>query len=406
MEQQRSRGLPVLLFDSGDMFLKNPDQMERELPLLDFKGPLTMKSLDIMGYDAANVGWLDLLLPPGTIEGFDALSRFPFIAANVRGKDGGEPFPPFIVKEIDGYRIGIFGLVSSKKPPVMRGTRWAYDVLGHVKVAREVVGELRKSCDVVVALTSLGLEVDMALAGAVPGIDVILGGLSRQVTYQPRMAGETIIVQTGSKGMRMGVLEIEIHPDARGPWVPRTSARPGDSRVFTWAPVQLHKKIADHKEIVGLLDEYKETLKREEVAVRVSPPQTRSVYTGVTPCRDCHAKEVLQWEASRHAAAFATLVKKRQEGNPDCLECHVTGFGIAGGYAPGGQPDLRAVQCEACHGPGHRHRGRGGISLRVPEKVCQGCHTTENSPTFTYEGYLKKLGMHTLKYFHRPKQLR
>ena len=73
---------------------------------------------------------------------------------------------------------------------------------------------------------------------------------------------------------------------------------------------------------------------------------------------------------------------------------------------PGGQPDLRAVQCEACHGPGHRHRGKGGIRVRVPEKVCRECHNTENSPVFTYEGYLKKLGMHTLKYFHRPKELR
>jgi hypothetical protein len=79
----------------------------------------------------------------------------------------------------------------------------------------------------------------------------------------------------------------------------------------------------------------------------------------------------------------------------------VTAYGEIGGYRIGadGVVGLGNVQCEACHGFGREHRGRGKIRGRVPETVCRRCHSTENSPTFRYEPYLKLLGKHTARYF-------
>ena len=59
------------------------------------------------------------------------------------------------------------------------------------------------------------------------------------------------------------------------------------------------------------------------------------------------------------------------------------------------------VQCEACHGFGREHRGKGKIRGRVAEAICRRCHSTENSPTFKYEPYLRLLGEHTASYFTR-----
>ena len=52
-----------MAFDTGYMFYKDISQLERERPLLRVRSPLVVDSLNFMGYDAANVGWMDLLLP-------------------------------------------------------------------------------------------------------------------------------------------------------------------------------------------------------------------------------------------------------------------------------------------------------------------------------------------------------
>ena len=100
------------------------------------------------------------------------------------------------------------------------------------------------------------------------------------------------------------------------------------------------------------------------------------------------------------------MKRKRQELNPECVRCHVTGYGDSGGYRLGanGGVDLGNVQCEACHGFGREHRGKGKIRGRVGETICRRCHGTENSPTFKYEPYLKLLGEHTTRYFAREQR--
>jgi hypothetical protein len=391
------------------MFFKDVSQLEREAPLLRVRSPLVIKALNTMGYDAANVGWMDLMLPEEILDDAVSGAAFPFLSANVRDESGEPPYKPYLIREFDGFRVGIFGLVSPRVVAGKRYKRGSYRVLDPLGTAREVVEELRRSCDFVIALTSLGVEDDHALARSVEGIDVILGGLTKKVMYTAEVEGRTVIAQAGSKGMRVGRLEVEIRPGGSGPWVPRGEATTEAARIFRWTPVSLQKNIKDHPDILALLEEYRNTLKEQQIARQVSrqPLGPQSRYAGKTTCRECHPRESAQWSRSPHAHAFVTLVGKNQDGNPDCLSCHVTAFAEPGGYRPGSEdPNLANVQCEACHGAGRAHRGRGLINLRVPESVCRGCHNKENSPTFRYEGYLRKLGEHTNGYFRRPPALR
>jgi len=53
---------------------------------------------------------------------------------------------------------------------------------------------------------------------------------------------------------------------------------------------------------------------------------------------------------------------------------------------------LRGVQCEACHGEGRGHPGKGRIERKVTLGVCRNCHTKDQSPTFNYIAYLEKIG--------------
>jgi hypothetical protein len=120
-------------------------------------------------------------------------------------------------------------------------------------------------------------------------------------------------------------------------------------------------------------------------------------FVGVRKCKLCHemAKKgdtYWKWLNGPHARAFKTLKAMGEEKNPQCLECHTTGFN-AGGYQVdnAGAIGLEGVQCESCHGPGSSYRRMhimkdkqkslaNGL-VEPTETVCIKCHN-EKSPTF------------------------
>lgn len=101
-------------------------------------------------------------------------------------------------------------------------------------------------------------------------------------------------------------------------------------------------------------------------------------YLGVSACRKCHIKEYMSWKKTTMANALNTLKPgvaaetKKNFGldpqadyttDPECLPCHVTGYGKPGGYViPGTDKKSRkrakeneGVACEGCHGPGSNY---------------------------------------------------
>jgi len=135
-------------------------------------------------------------------------------------------------------------------------------------------------------------------------------------------------------------------------------------------------------------------------------------YIGVKACGLCHktekqGKQLGIWEASKHSKAYKTLeseeaqkiakekgLKKPANESPECLKCHVTGYGQdASLFEP--KFDMKdGVQCEACHGPGSDYKTMAVMKDRAKavaagliigdEKLCKTCHN-EESPTFNKE---------------------
>jgi len=92
-------------------------------------------------------------------------------------------------------------------------------------------------------------------------------------------------------------------------------------------------------------------------------PTAGATYIGVKACKKCHIKEERTWKKMKHASAWENLPEKyRDPSQKDdqgraCITCHVTGYGKEGGFVdPKASEDLLSVQCEACHGPGSKHR--------------------------------------------------
>jgi hypothetical protein len=111
----------------------------------------------------------------------------------------------------------------------------------------------------------------------------------------------------------------------------------------------------------------------------------------------CHSEAVDFWKRTRHANAWKTLEDANKEFNLECISCHVTGWGEAGGATLGHNEPLRNVQCETCHGPGSIHIDKDGaddprtITLSPAETLCKNCHNEKHSDTFEFRAYLRDI---------------
>ena len=106
------------------------------------------------------------------------------------------------------------------------------------------------------------------------------------------------------------------------------------------------------------------------------------LYVGSAPCAGCHAAAGAIWAASAHAHARDTLREAQHGFDSECLPCHQTGLGHAGG--------LDHVGCEACHGPASAHLASPSAAYGLLPKgadACVACHTPTNSPDFVFEPY-------------------
>ena len=118
-----------------------------------------------------------------------------------------------------------------------------------------------------------------------------------------------------------------------------------------------------------------------------------SIFAGEATCRICHSVEHEKWSSSKHGKAYETLKKINKAFDPECLVCHVVGYNKLGGFISElDTPELKNVQCEACHGPAAKH-----ISAPMPgsgmkaKNACKSCHVKNHSPKFNFTKYWPKI---------------
>ena len=113
-------------------------------------------------------------------------------------------------------------------------------------------------------------------------------------------------------------------------------------------------------------------------------------YLGYTACTECHSDITDKWKATKHGNAFENLKTQGSEKqeNPGCFRCHVVAYNEDGGYIDMElTPELKDVQCEACHGPGRKHTETLSADdiKKATEDICRKCHTEGQDKDFNYE---------------------
>lgn len=201
----------VLLLDAGDVVHGTVDVTLSE-------GEAMIKLMNLVGFDALVPGNHDFNYGYERLLELKDMADFPIVAANVvKEADGSSDFKPYMIKEFDGFKVGIFG-ISTEETKVKSNPKntEGIEFKDYIETSKEMVKELEeKEVDVVVGLMHIGIDEEsdvttIDIAKNVEGIDVIVDGHSHTKLPKGKLVGDTLIAQSGSNLANIGMIELEI----------------------------------------------------------------------------------------------------------------------------------------------------------------------------------------------------
>lgn len=202
----------TLLLDAGDALDGTPFSIQ-------YMGEADFAAMSAAGYDAMTPGNHEFSASVEEFRRNVRIASFPIFSANIVDRETGRlELPQYGVFDVQGARIAVFGLTVANK---YRAAKEGFDFLDPIQAAKDLVPELKKQADIVIALTHLGVEEDQKLAREVPGIDVIVGGHSHSRLAEPILVrhteephafwvGGTVIVQDYWWGGELGRLDLRL----------------------------------------------------------------------------------------------------------------------------------------------------------------------------------------------------
>ena len=158
--------------------------------------------------DASVIGNRETHVLASAFEAKIAGRGHPVLCANLVAKRGEPPLGSCLVLDIAGLRVGVFGVMVAmvtRRMSTQAASAFLWDP--PIQTAITYAAELRKECDLVIALTHVGHRQDVELAGRTKDIDIIFGGHSHTVLSQPERVRSTWICQGGSHGKFLGRYE-------------------------------------------------------------------------------------------------------------------------------------------------------------------------------------------------------
>ncbi|MFP3982773.1 MAG: UshA-like (seleno)protein [Desulfurivibrionaceae bacterium] len=452
-KQERSS---TLLIDAGALFFPKPDipaGLQYEQARVTARG--IAEIYRNIGYEAIGIAGRDLAAGLDFLHDLAERSDHPWLSANLVGKQDGKPlFSPYTILKKEEITVGLIGLTDPDKAP--SGDKNA-DILTWQEVLPGVLADIRDKCDLIVLLSNLKEKENQKISSQYPEIKIIIQSGQGKENLKPHLYNNTLICQTADQGKYLG--EMEITWDSSGKWSRPESPdlllnKKSELDRLKWQLKSMRKK-GDPKEVyrnrpemlnrfhdlqkrrkslnkeISRLQESKEQKKRKaewdntfwalsdkvaedrdtaelinkiksqktELARQVKTTHDLPDYSGSKSCRKCHRQIFTAWSKTPHAKAWSTLKEKKENYNPKCLSCHVTGFSEEPGMQALSLPaSLRNVGCESCHGPGSRHAedpGTANIDRRPTAGICLKCHQPEHDDSFNFEE--DKLSVHQEK---------
>lgn len=366
IERIREQRSSLLLVDAGGNF-------DGDNRLDELRARANMEAMKAMGYDAILFTPEELRFGVDFSEQIAVELQLPFISTTsspLQGNSG--VIQPDFIKETPSHKFLVLGVGSVGN----QGLEYLSDTLAHQ------IGVRKGEDTTVILLSALEKRANRWIARQVEGIDIIVSMQPKERGIQFERVGQTLVTYCTPHGETLGQIDLKLDEH-------------GKIADFHVQEHFMDETVPDHDAVRTILSDFYHKVAVDEALQALGKPlftseplesDKRNSYVGSTACQTCHQPEFNQWKTTRHAFAFNTLLKAQKHFYPDCVSCHVVGFGYQTGYTVREDQDhFRNVGCETCHGPGGKHivqPSNQNIRGVVEKKICLECHNQKHSPGF------------------------
>lgn len=212
IRQVRAAEKNVLVVDAGDSIQGTAVSYQSD-------GLVMVRALNALRYDAWVLGNHEFDWGLGKLTGCVARAGVPVVAANLSGVPG---VRPFVVREVEGVKVGIVGLTTPgipnwSRPRLIPGVKLA----DSVATLREVLPAVRRAgAQVIVLVCHQGYKEGgddaanqiVALARNFPEVDVIIGAHTHR-DFPSLMISGVLYTQAAYHGIRLGRVDLVFDTD-------------------------------------------------------------------------------------------------------------------------------------------------------------------------------------------------
>ncbi len=286
----RKDGREVLLLHAGDILTGTPFSMV-------WKGELGVNLLNALGFQAMTVGNHEFDYgKENLVRTIQRGLHGTLLSANIHDQQGNRLFRAHLQPDskMTDVRVIVFGLTTdgtpvSTHPGNVRGLEFEDPLSAAMRLLRD-----HRQEDVIIALTHLGVQEDVALASGCPKIDVIVGGHSHTALHQPLKHGSTVIVQAGAYTQYVGRLDLDF-VDGRivsyhGDLTPLDAEVAEDPQVARMIADYQARMGAKFDQVIGRSDVF---LDGRLLSVRSSEPTNLGRLVAYTMARSVHAEAAI-----------------------------------------------------------------------------------------------------------------
>ncbi len=212
VNELKAQNTNTLVLDNGDTIQDNSAQL-----FLNDKAHPMIQALNLIGYDTWTFGNHEFNFGVPTLQNVAAQFKGAVLCGNVY-KDGERLYDAYTIKQVNGVRVAIIGMVTPHivkwDGPNLQG----YDVKNPADETRKVVDEIKASklADIYIASLHMGYDGEYGngdsakeIAELCPEISAVIAG-HEHALFADRTGGNAIIVEPGKYGEYMSKVDLTI----------------------------------------------------------------------------------------------------------------------------------------------------------------------------------------------------